>query len=152
MLRVFNSLALVASILILQPLTAQTLMAHTDNPGETSAKVYASGPFKQVDLTNLSASEASALQLNATNDLHLEDLTVLADESGKTLAVSFESPRQGNTTLVVYDAMGKKLYKERIKNHQGAFAGEIDLQNQVTGIVYLVIEQDRRSLSKKVLL
>lgn len=151
MLRLFTSLA-IAGMLIAQPLFAQTELANVDNQGESSAYAYASGPFKQVDLKNLSTIEAGALQLKATNDLHLEDLSVMADQNGETLSISFDSPRQGNTTIAVYNAMGKKLYKERIKNHQGAFEGTIELKNQEAGIVYLVVEQDRRSLSKKVVL
>lgn len=152
MLRSFTLLATVVGLFLHAPLTAQV----SSNTGSIAYAAgyssHASGPYKKVETTNLSAHEASALQLSAENNLHIEALEVLTDQNGEEISLRFTSPRQGNTTIAVYNAMGKRIYKERLKNHTGEYKGTIAMKNASTGVFYLVVEQDRRSLSKKIML
>lgn len=152
MLRSITLLAIVVGLFLPATLTAQVSSNTGDIAYAAGNSSHASGPYKKVETKDLSANEARALQLSAANNLHVEALEVLADKTGEEISLRFTCPRQGNTTIALYNAMGKRIYKERLKNHSGEYQGIITMKNSSTGVFYLVVEQDRSSLSKKIIL
>lgn len=82
--------------------------------------------------------------------LVLEHLRYYPNPSNGKFDLAFHSEGKGNLIIRIFDDSGAEIYKESIRDFSGEYSNQIDISGQGKGNYILKIEQDDKSLSKKI--
>ncbi len=111
--------------------------------------------IKKVSISDLSRKETKEFKskLGTTiveNNLKLDDLKFYPNPNDGAFKVSFSSQSKEPIYLRVFDLNGRKVFEEK-SNGGGEFSTDVDLANEQKGTYIFNIEQNNKSISKKIL-
>lgn len=92
------------------------------------------------------------LDMPKDNNLSIDNLRLFPNPSMGMFQLSFELPRSGATSIRIYNAQGREIYNYDLGTFQGNFSDPVDISQNGPGSYYLLIQQDNRSLTQKIIL
>lgn len=103
---------------------------------------------------DIKSLEKSGVKLGSedTEKLEIEKLVFHPNPSDGKFNLEFSTPESGTTEVLIYDVNGNKVYEERITNFKGKYNKEIDISSENKGTYFLVIRQDNKVSSRKIIL
>jgi C-terminal processing protease CtpA/Prc len=105
-----------------------------------------------IQIDDVSDEEAGQLKINNTNDLSIDELTFSPNPGDGHFQLSFTLPEEGKTTIRVFDMQGNEVYKEKLNRFSGNYNGTLDISEQAKGVYFLNVEQNGKSISKKMII
>lgn len=112
----------------------------------------------EVDMEDVSQAEAEEMKegkgidMPLVNNLEIERLNVFPNPTNGLFELRFNLPGQGNTSISVFNAAGAQVYRTELGRFTGDFRDRIDIGNQMAGSYFIMIQQGKRSISKKLIL
>ena len=64
--------------------------------------------------------------------------------------LEFELPEKRNTRILVFDQMGRSIHEQSLSNFDGFYKDQIDISSQPNGIYFLIIAQDEKQFTRKI--
>ncbi|MEL6865358.1 MAG: PDZ domain-containing protein [Bacteroidota bacterium] len=95
--------------------------------------------------------DKKGIDMPIINNLAIEQLTIFPNPSMGRFRVRFELLEQGPTQVSLFSGNGQLLYQRNLGNFVGAFDELVDITGQPGGFYFLNIQQNNKSLSKKVI-
>lgn len=111
----------------------------------------------KIELQNLSGSEAGNVKVNGApisgdNSLRVDNLKLSPNPSEGMLSLTFDLPSSGQTVVRVYNLNGRVLYEYDLGVFSGDFSDTVDISQNGPGNYFLVISQNGKLYSKKIVL
>ncbi len=106
----------------------------------------------------VSADDASLRELREQvrmpqdNSLVVNNFSASPNPSDGRIKLSFMLPNRANTTIAVYAASGREVYRYDLGPFSGTFADELDIMRNGAGTYFLVVQQDERMFLRKLIL
>ena len=109
------------------------------------------------DLADLSEEELAELQektaLESTpGNLGIGSVNFFPNPSNGQFDLMFNLYDVGDVNIQIFNGNGQLVYSEQIAGFSGYFNGNVDISNNAKGIYFLIVEQNGKSVSKKVVL
>lgn len=101
-------------------------------------------------ISTLSAFEKQQLDVQFKQRLALPDAEIR--HNAGTLKVNFTPSRSGKVKVILYSADGTIAFKEKYKEAASKINVAIGLKDAVNPVYFLIIEQDGRTWSRKIML
>ena len=92
------------------------------------------------------------IDMPTDNSLRVEDLEIFPNPSDGPFNVRFVLPDEGATLIRAFNAQGRQIYEFDLGNFSGEFSDRIDLSQNGTGAYFLVITQNGKALTKKIVM
>lgn len=92
------------------------------------------------------------LDMPTDNNLSIDNLKLFPNPSMGMFQLSFDLPQSGTTSIRIYNAQGREIYNYDLGTFQGNFSDPVDISQNGPGSYYLLIRQDNRSLTQKIIL
>lgn len=110
----------------------------------------------KIILVDLEEEDISTLKKSGVKDvkknkLKVEKMNFYPNPNNGKFNLSYELDTKGKTTVSIYDESGKKVYFEELSEFTGKYEMEIDLSKDGKGIYFINVNQDKKSLTKKVI-
>ncbi len=111
----------------------------------------------EIDMEDVSQEEADDMKekvgvdMPIVNNLEIEQLNIFPNPTNGLFNITFDLPNEGETTVRVFNGVGRLLYQNDMPQFKGKFQDRIDLSNSPKGIYFLEIRQGAQSISKKVI-
>jgi len=86
------------------------------------------------------------------NNLKPTQLNYYPNPSHGKFSLSFHLDKKGEVTVKVMDILGKEVYQEKILDFDGIYDNQLDLTGNEKGIYVLQIIQNKKTLSRKILI
>lgn len=106
-----------------------------------------------INTIELSPEETAVLKgkgvANLDVQLQLNDLRCFPNPSEGSFHLIFTVPERGDLSVDVHDATGERVYHEVISGFKGNYDRTLDLSDRATGTYYVVIAQNGRTQSRK---
>lgn len=102
-----------------------------------------------IEMDDLSDVEAKGLNISNDNNLEIESLRFSPNPGNGQFNLSFYLPEEGKTMIRVFDSAGNQVYKEKLNKFSGSYNGVVDISAEPKGIYFLQVEQNGKSISKK---
>lgn len=83
------------------------------------------------------------------NKLELGGLRCFPNPSDGFFRLQFNVPTKGDLSVDVHDAKGERVYHESVSDYEGQYERTLNLSAKADGNYYLVISQNGRSLTQK---
>lgn len=112
----------------------------------------------EVDMENVTQTEADGMKeekgidMPLVNNLEIERLNVFPNPTNGLFELRFNLPAQGNTTIRIFNVAGAEIYRSELGRFTGDFRDRIDIGSQMKGSYFIMIQQGKRSISKKLIL
>jgi len=112
----------------------------------------------EVDMENVTQTEAEGMKtekgidMPLVDNLEIERLNVFPNPTNGLFELRFNLPAQGNTSIRIFNVAGVEIYRNELGRFTGDFRDRIDIGDQIAGSYFIMIEQGKRSISKKLLL
>ncbi|MBI5540614.1 MAG: T9SS type A sorting domain-containing protein [Bacteroidia bacterium] len=106
--------------------------------------------LNESDLKKL--EKADVVTSTTKNNLKIEKLDFYPNPNNGKFNLSFNLPDKGNTKITVFDANGKAVYKEVLKDFTGGYNKTIDISSEGKGLYFLNVEQNNKILNKKLVI
>ena len=90
-----------------------------------------------------------SVDMPADDSLVPSDFQASPNPSDGRFRVSFTLPSSGQTSVVVYSAVGREVYRYDLGEFSGTFADELDVMRNGPGAYFLVVRQGGRVFSRK---
>ena len=125
------------------------------NAQESSNKVIESA---KVEIENVPKEDVDAMkkdlgiEMPVVQNLSIEALQIFPNPNQGIFNLKFNLLKQDNTIIRIYEASGKVIYENNLGQFQGDFIEQINLNNKPSGTYYLMIQQGKDSISKKVII
>lgn len=84
--------------------------------------------------------------------LPVEGLRIFPNPTVGKFNISFSLPNKGTTAIRAYNSAGRMIYDFELGNFQGQFDDTIDISQNGTGTYFLMVEQNGKTFTKKVIL
>ncbi len=131
--------------------------------GKHSNKEHFSGKNCKVMKINCRVNELSETeknQLKSANskikldspELQLDKLQYFPNPTNGKITLSFSSQEKGTTYVKIFNALGKEVYNEKLKNFDGSYSNEIDLSGKDKGTYFMQISSGKKATVKKIIL
>ncbi|MBX2871969.1 MAG: PDZ domain-containing protein [Saprospiraceae bacterium] len=111
-----------------------------------------------VDMENVTQTEADGMkeekgiEMPLVNNLEIERLNVFPNPTNGLFELRFNLPAEGNTSIRIFNAGGAEIYRTELGRFTGDFRDRIDIGSQMKGSYFIMIQQGKRSISKKLIL
>lgn len=86
------------------------------------------------------------------NNLSIKKLTIAPNSNMGMFELTFELPSKGNTAINIYNTDGRNIYNYDLGSFSGAFEDQIDIAQNGEGTYFLQVQQDNKSIVKKIIL
>jgi hypothetical protein len=83
-------------------------------------------------------------------ELALNNIEFAPNPSDGLFNLSFELPEKKSTRVLVFDQMGRKVYEEILNNFGGSYKNQIDISAQQSGVYFLIIAQQDKQFTRKI--
>ncbi len=93
---------------------------------------------------------AKPADVDFDEELALNKIEFAPNPTDGQFKLEFELPEEKNTRVLVFDQMGRKVYEELLNNFDGAYSNQIDISTQPNGVYFLIIAQDQKQFTKKI--
>lgn len=109
-----------------------------------------------ISINNISKEEAknlkksTGLDLNE-NDLEFEEFSFAPNPTSGVFQVSFTPQLEGKIEISLLDQSGKQVYLHNLNAQKQKYIEEINISERANGIYFLVINQNNKIFSKKVI-
>lgn len=111
-----------------------------------------------INITDITAAEAEAINANAEvplrleQDLEMEQISFFPNPTIGEINLAFETPSSDPVQLdiLLYDQNGATIYRETQTGFTGSYEGVIDISDEASGTYYLQIVCGEKSFSRKV--
>ena len=131
----------------------------SSDDGKTQ-QVYSSGNGKKVSVTvqDLSWSDTQALSgsifsaFKGTEDLAVEDIVFAPDFEQGHFFLSFNTPDEEQTKVVILDVRGREIHNETIEGFSGTYESQVNIPSNASGTYFLKIVQGFSLLNKKLII
>ena len=100
------------------------------------------------DITTLKKSGVKDIK---KNKLKVEKMNFYPNPNNGKFNLSFELESKEKTTIEIYDESGKKVYSEELLDFSGKYNKEIDLSKESKGVYFIKVNQNKKSLTKKII-
>jgi membrane-associated protease RseP (regulator of RpoE activity) len=85
-------------------------------------------------------------------NMTFEELNVFPNPSDGIFNIQLELPQRGRTSIQVFDGTGRRVYENNLGDFSGVFSDRIDIANTAKGIYFLLVRQDDKTISKRLIL
>lgn len=106
----------------------------------------------RIEMDEVTDEEASNLKINNNNDLEFTDLRFAPNPSDGKFTFSINLPEEGKTHIRIFDIQGKEVYSEILNDFSGEYNSEVDISDQADGVYFLNVEQNGKSISRKMVI
>lgn len=89
-------------------------------------------------------------EVNFKKDLALNKILFAPNPSDGQFNLTFELPKKQDTRVMVFDQVGRKVYEELLNNFSGRYSNQIDISSQPNGVYFLIIAQQDKQFTKKI--
>ncbi|MCB9231752.1 MAG: PDZ domain-containing protein [Bacteroidia bacterium] len=110
-----------------------------------------------IRMENVSPEEVAELNkgqegggISAENNLQVADLKFYPNPNDGRFSLEFNLPEKGTTQIRIFDMSGVTIYQAELSEFSGRHQSNIDISSFSKGIYFLQIEQNGRSINKKV--
>lgn len=90
--------------------------------------------------------------LSTDNQINMRAIRIATQPAKGVFQVSFLLPDRGDTVVKIYNNLGRDIYVSELVNFSGEFSDEVDLSQNGPGTYYLLVKQNGRSASKRLIL
>lgn len=109
-----------------------------------------------ISINNISKEEAKNLKKSTgldldENNLEFEEFAFAPNPTSGVFQVSFTPQVEGKMEISLFDQTGKQVYLHNINAQKQNYIEEINISEQANGIYFLVINQNNKVFSKKVI-
>lgn len=120
----------------------------TPQPGITASEAQLL-PVTEADQAIVKIEEEN---LPITSDIRFEELNVFPNPSDGIFNIQLELPQRGRTSIQVFDGSGRRVYENNLGDFTGVFSDRIDIANTAKGIYFLLVRQDDKTISRRIVL
>jgi len=112
----------------------------------------------KVEIENVPQEDVDAMKedlginMPVVQNLSIEALQIFPNPNQGIFILKFNLPNQESTIIRIYEASGKVIYENNLGEFQGDFREQININNKASGAYYLMIQQGKTSISKKVII
>lgn len=107
-----------------------------------------------IELKDCSVEEQEMLAKPAAvdfeKDLALNKIEFAPNPNNGQFNLTFDLPEDQDTRVMVFDQTGRKVYEELLNNFDGKYSDQIDISSQPSGIYFLIIAQQDKQFTKKI--
>ena len=114
----------------------------------TSYNVYRSSEDQGIVQINVIDPATVGIKNNSAETI---SYVIIPNPNGGAFSLKIDGLSNGNTTIQIYDTVGKLIYNESNKTNNGVFSKDIDLTAAANGVYYLKINSDESSVIKKII-
>ena len=90
--------------------------------------------------------------LPIVSNIQVEEFNVFPNPSDGIFNIQLDLPQEGRTSVQVFDSNGRRVYENNLGNFSGVFSDRIDIANTAKGIYFLLVRQNDKTLSKRLVL
>ena len=90
------------------------------------------------------------IDMPVVQNLQIEQLNIFPNPTEGMFNLKFELLEEGATAIRIMDVSGRLIFTSDLGNFSGKYSGSFDLGNQPAGTYFVMIQQGRLSISKKV--
>lgn len=88
--------------------------------------------------------------IKTDNSLNVDELTFSPNPNEGIFNLNFSLASNNHIMIRIFDAAGKEVYTEAVKNFYGSYRNKIDISTEPKGTYILQIEQSGKAFTKKV--
>lgn len=92
------------------------------------------------------------IDMPIVQNLSIEQLRIFPNPSQGLFNLQFNLPNNAPTQIRIFDGTGRMVYSNDLGNFEGDFSERLDLTNNPAGTYYLMVQQGKLSISKKVII
>lgn len=126
-----------------------------DKNGETFIEINIKRDAAQnVTISEIEKADASLedVSFSLKNNLKPSQLNYYPNPNNGKFNLKFNLERKGEVTVKVLDILGNEVYKEKILDFNGIYENQLDLAGHKKGVYVLQVLQDKKALSRKILI
>lgn len=111
-----------------------------------------------VDMEDMTEEESREMKdrynidMPVVNNLSLQELKLFPNPSRGMFRLQFDLPERGNTSIKVFNAMGRLIYDYELGPFQGDFSDDLDISQNGPGNYFIQIRQDNKVVTKKIVI
>ena len=121
-----------------------------DSGNESHIRVFT---FKEIKITDVEDEFGKKGKVSDSNVLELEDLTFFPNPAPNgQFKVRFNLPEEGELSIKVSNPEGKEVFSRYFERFGGTYSERIDLSDQKDGIYLLEIAQDKKRITRKIVI
>ncbi len=127
-------------------------------PAEEIEQAFSVNMEEALEMENISQQEADDMKkkvgvdMPIINNLEIEKLNIFPNPNDGLFNLMFELPNRGQTSIRIFNSVGKLVYQNDLQQFSGVFKDRIDISGRAKGFYFLAINQDGKSITKKVAL
>ena len=123
----------------------------------TEELVERAGQLMEADVeavtdADLREMERYQIDMPRDNSLAIEGLEIFPNPGTGPFNVRFTLPERGATLIRAFNSQGRQIYEFDLGEFQGSFSDRIDLGQNGAGAYFLVITQNGRALTRKIVM
>lgn len=107
-----------------------------------------------IEMKDCTKEEEAMLEKPANVDfeeeLPLNRIEFAPNPNDGLFSLEFELPEQKDTRILIFDQSGRKVFEELQSNFSGSYKNQIDISSQPNGVYFLIIAQDEKQFTKKI--
>lgn len=92
------------------------------------------------------------IDMPVINNLQIEQLTVFPNPTQGRFNLQFDLPNNGETIIQIYNSAGQQVFNRNLGDFTGSFREQLDISNNARGLYFIMVAQDGKSISRKILL
>lgn len=108
--------------------------------------------IERADKKEVLSLEKAGTSHETTEVLLIDDLSVYPNPTAGEVNISFTLAQKGTVTIRVMDQNGRVVFKDRVPRFSGTYNRSIDLVGKATGLYFLIIEQNGKSITRKLII
>lgn len=82
-------------------------------------------------------------------NLDLEKFSITPNPNQGIFTLAFESRSKETVKINVFDIHGKNVYSDKVKNFEGHYSENINIENEKPGAYFVTLKQDQKYLTQK---
>jgi len=112
----------------------------------------------EIDMEEMSEEEAVNMneqfdiEMPLNNDLAISTINLAPNPNMGMFELRFNLKDKGDTTISIFNALGRNIYNYELSDFSGEFNDAIDISQNGTGLYFLEIRQANKSIVKKIVL
>ncbi|MCB9190546.1 MAG: PDZ domain-containing protein [Flavobacteriales bacterium] len=93
---------------------------------------------------------AEPADVDFSKSLALNKIEFAPNPSDGQFNLAFDLPKKQNTRVMVFNQTGQKVYEELLNNFDGSYRNQIDISAQPSGVYFLIIAQQDKQFTRKI--
>jgi len=111
----------------------------------------------EIDMEDVTQEEADDMKekvgvdMPVINNLEIEKLNIFPNPNDGVFNLMFDLPNEGQTSIQVFNSVGRLVYQNDMQSFSGMFKDRIDISNNATGTYFLAVSQNGKTITQKVI-